>query len=118
MPHTLDLGTHDTDNPSQTFFTLRSEIHRTNDTKKLQHIHEKICAELAYRLSVPDSHPNPDYHNLANGGLLQILYFVWVKVDEILSREQATRREVWYEYNNLDRGPKYSLIHIVLCMTR
>ena len=89
MSHTLNLGTGETQRPPQPFQDLLFEIKRiTADGEKLQHIHNKICSELGYRLSEPGYCLDPDYHGFDNSELLWALHFVFEKMMDIFSRER------------------------------
>lgn len=96
MPHTLNLGAIDS-YQSKPFSDLLSEVNRIGaDTKKLQCIHQNVCAELAHRLSVPDSCSNPNYRNISHLELLVILRSVFKKIMEISSRERTILHQAQY----------------------
>jgi len=96
MPHILNLGTTESDQ-SKPFGDLLSEVDRIGaDTEKLQHIHGNVCSELAYRLSVPDTCPNPKYHGLSNLELLRILHSVFFKMMDISSHERTLLHKAQY----------------------
>ena len=96
MSYTLNLGTNESDQ-SKPFGNLLSEVDRISaDTEKLQHIHQNVCSELAYWLSVSDTYPSPNYHGLSNLELLKILHSVFKKMMDISSRERTLLHQAQY----------------------
>ena len=93
MPHILNLGAGESPQ-SPTFLDFLSTIRSAVDAEKLERLHYDASVELGSR-SCPDTwRPNPDFHNLTNGQLLEVMRRVVTAIMVILSHVRDSSHDI------------------------